>query len=62
MGRYWSALDVSIIHLRRTELDMQADAAARDRFRRNGLQAAQRYDRKALALQMLSVIERVRAK
>ena len=37
-------------------------AAARDRFRRNGLQAALRYDRKALALQMLSVLERVRAK
>ena len=115
VARYWSALDVSIIHLRRTELfttvipskmfecmgmglpllhgvagesaeiveregvgrvfepenvdqlvqhllDMQGDAAARDRFRRNGLQAAQRYDRKALALQMLSVLERVRAK
>ena len=115
VARYWSALDVSIIHLRRTELfttvipskmfecmgmglpllhgvagesaeiveregvgrvfepenvdqlvqhllDMQGDAAAREGFRRNGLQAAQRYDRKALALQMLSVLDRVRPK
>ncbi len=115
VARYWSALDVSIIHLRRTELfttvipskmfecmgmglpllhgvagesaeiveregvgrvfepenvdqlvqhllAMQQDVAAREAFRRNGLQAAQRYDRKALALQMLSVLERVRAK
>ena len=114
VARYWSALDVSIIHLRRTELfttvipskmfecmgmglpllhgvagesaeiieregvgrvfepenvdqlgqhllAMQQDVAAREAFRRNGLQAAQRYDRKALALRMLSVLERVRA-
>ena len=43
-------------------LDMQGDAAASEGFRRNGLQAAQRYNRKALALQMLSVLDRVRAK
>ena len=108
--RYWSVLDVSVIHLRKTELfgtvipsklfecmgmgipvlhgvagesaeivrrehvgevfesedaqqlvdallRMRDDPVAFARFQQNGLAAAQRYDRKNLALQMLQVLE-----
>ena len=113
VARYWSVLDVSIIHLRRTELfttvipskifecmgmglpllhgvagesaeivqregvglvfepenvhqlvhhllAMHGDAEARDGYRRSGPQAARRYDRRTLALEMLGILERVR--
>ncbi len=113
VARYWSVLDVSIIHLRRTELfttvipskifecmgmglpllhgvagesaeivqregvglvfepenvqqlvhhllAMHGDVEARDGYRRSGPQAARRYDRRALALEMLGILERVR--
>lgn len=110
VARYWSLLDVSIIHLRRTELfttvipsklfecmgmgipvlhgvagesaaivqregvglvfepeDTEAlvegllrlrrDAALREELRRHGLAAARRYDRRGLALEMLSTLQ-----
>lgn len=112
VARYWSLLDVSIIHLRRTELFttvipsklfecmgmgipvllgvagesaaiveregvgqgfepenaealvqalcvLQRDGALRAEYRRRGLEAAQRYDRAALAAQMLAALKTV---
>jgi hypothetical protein len=37
---------------------MRDDAAARAAYRRNGLAAARRYDRRTLALEMLGAVER----
>jgi glycosyltransferase involved in cell wall biosynthesis len=112
VARYWSLLDVSIIHLRRTELFttvipsklfecmgmgipvllgvagesatlvereavgqifepenveqlvrallvLQRDDALREQYRRRALEAARRYDRVALAAQMLGTLEAV---
>jgi len=110
--RYWSLLDVSIIHLRKTELfssvipsklfecmgvgipvlhgvsgesaqivlaeqvgqvfesenpiqlvdlmlDLKADSSRINIYRRNGIEAAKRYDRKHLAANMLSILTRL---
>jgi glycosyltransferase involved in cell wall biosynthesis len=110
--RYWSLLDVSIIHLRKTELftsvipsklfecmgmgipvlhgvagesaqivlaekvgevfesqnanqlaklilDLKTDSSRINEYRKNGIEAAKRYDRKKLAAQMLAILKRL---
>jgi glycosyltransferase involved in cell wall biosynthesis len=112
VARYWSLLDVSVIHLRKTELfttvipsklfecmgmglpvlhgvagesaeivreegvgivfepenaaqlvthlqSLQSDRLSYDAYRARGLEAAKKYDRSAMALKMLAVLERI---